>query len=307
MLLISGTHTVSMASGNVAGPGSASITPQTPFEMASITKTVVAAACVRLAGQGKLSLDAGLEELVPDAVAFGYPPKVTLRQLLGHRSGLPDYWADRTPNPFLKAFLAEPSRFWPPTEILRLASGLRREAPGRRFLYADTNYVLAALAIERATGEKLHVALRRLIFQPLGMSHTYMSYREPRRGPAPSHRFEGREDLHAVPRQSADWGGGGLVSTAGDLEKLLRGLADQRLPDLNLREMQDWQSTGKPAISHGLGLYRIQLDDGLGELWGHDGHGNAFAYYWPQRKTTFTGTLNQTENDWWPLVEAALN
>jgi hypothetical protein len=44
-----------------------------------------------------------------------------------------------------------------------------------------------------------------------------------------------------------------------------------------------------------LGLYRVQLEAGLGELWGHDGRGNSFAYYWPKREVTFTGTINQTE------------
>lgn len=298
------------ARGCVAGPGSAAMTPETPFEIASITKMIVATACLRLVDQGRLSLDAPLRTLLPEAVALGFPPELTLRQLLGHRSGLPDYWTARgpagAPNSFLAAFLATPDRLWQPIDILRHAVELRRRPPGRGFLYSDTNYVLAGLILERVTGEPLHEALRLLIFQPLGMKETWMSYREPRRGPAPSHRFEGSEDLDGVKRQSADWGGGGLVSTARDLEKFLRGLASGRLIGPARAAMQEWHSTGAADISHGLGIYRIRLDDGAGELIGHDGHGNAFAYYWPQRGITFTGTLNQTENDWWPLVEAAL-
>ena len=48
-----------------------------------------------------------------------------------------------------------------------------------------------------------------------------------------------------------------------------------------------------------------RIADG-GSLLGHDGHGNAFAYYWPEKDVLFTGTLNQTKADWWPIVEEAI-
>lgn len=298
------------ARGRVAGAGSAAMTVETPFEIASITKTVVAAACLRLVEKGRLELDAPLGKLLPGVA--GFPPGITLRQLLGHRSGLPDYWTARgpggngAPNSFVAEFLAAPDRLWEPTDILRHAAGLRPRAAGRGFLYSDTNYVLAGLVIERATGQPLHEALRALVFEPLGMKATWLSYREARRGLRPSHRFEGAEDLDGVRRQSADWGGGGLVSTAADLDLFLRGLLGGRFLRSTLPDMLAWQPTGTADISHGLGIYRIRLDGGLGDLMGHDGHGNAFAYFWPSRGIAFTGTLNQTENDWWPLVEAAL-
>ena len=108
-----------------------------------------------------------------------------------------------------------------------------------------------------------------------------------------------------MPRQSADWAGGGLISTTRDLERFLRGLATGALfhQPGSLDLMRQAVPVGENDISYGLGLYRVKLADGQGELWGHDGHGNSFAYYWPGRDITFTGTLNQTENDWWPLVE----
>ncbi len=302
------------AAGNVAGPGSAGMRPETPFEVASITKAVTAATVLRLVEAGRLSLDMTLGEALPGEAARGFDGKITLRQLLSHTSGLGHYWTDGARdragnNAFLTAFLAEPGRTWSAERIL----GYAREIPARRagagFRYSDTNYVLLGLIVERVTGKPLQRVYREMVFEPLGMRDTWLTYREGRRGAEVSHRYEGREDLHEVPRQSADWAGGGLVSTARDLEKFLRGLASGRLfkSAETLEVMRRAVPVGEPGISYGLGLYRVKLDAGQGELWGHDGHGNSFAYYWPQRGITFTGTLNQTENDWWPLVEAFIN
>lgn len=299
------------AAGNVAGPGSAPMTPDTPFEVASITKAVTAATTLRLVEEGKLSLDAKLGSLLPASQIRGFNPNITVRQLLSHTSGLQHYWEDGPvdrsgENAFLRAFMADPNHFWTPDDILGYARDIPAKRPGSSFHYSDTNFVLLGLIIERITGKPLHRVYRTMIFDPLGMNDTWLTYRESRRGAVPSHRFEGSDDLNNVPRQSADWAGGGLMSTARDLEKFLRGLASGRLfrKAGTLDVMRESVPVGESGISYGLGLYRVDLGKGLGEVWGHDGHGNSFAYYWPQRDITFTGTLNQTENDWWPLIEA---
>ncbi|MGB0954161.1 MAG: hypothetical protein ACPG31_13145, partial [Planctomycetota bacterium] len=63
--------------------------------------------------------------------------------------------------------------------------------------------------------------------------------------------------------------------------------------------------TGTDGVEYGLGMFRVEFGFGLGEIWGHDGYGNAWMYYWPRFDISFTGTLNQTENDWWLLVLGA--
>lgn len=295
-------------SGNVAGPNSAPIQPDTPFEIASITKAFTATIIMLLAEDGRLSLDDNLSKVLPQrAASFKVDP--TIRQLLSHTSGLPHYWADGPKdregnNAFLRAFLANPDRFWSPHDILTYAQEIPARKPGKAFHYSDTNFVLLGVLIEKVTGKPLADAYREIIFNPLGMKSTWLSYREPRAGIPPSHRFDKNEDLHNIRRQSADWAGGGLISTASDLERFLRGLASGKLfknpktPDL----MLDTVRTGDADVSYGLGLYVIQLDKNLGKLWGHDGNGNSFAYFWPEKGITFTGTLNQVDNDWWPLV-----
>ena len=300
------------AAGSMAGPGSAAMRTDTPFEIASITKMVTAATVLRLVEEGKFTLDSTLADVLPEEVVKGFEREITLRQLLSHTSGLPDYWTDGQRdwfgrNVFRQEFDRWSETMWFPEKILIYARTLPMGSTGR-FHYADTNYVLLGMIVERATGKSLHEVFREMIFDPLGMRDTWMSYREPQRGVDLSHRFEGEDDLHAVLRQSADWAGGGLVSTAADLDRLLRGLADGKLfrKQETMARMLYPISTRKKGVFYGLGVYLVSLGEGRGVLWGHDGHGNSFAYYWPKRGLTITGTLNQTENDWWPLAEAVV-
>ncbi len=299
-------------SGRLDGPGSAAMSGATPFEVASVTKAATAATVMLLVERGMLDLDATLADVLPVALIRGWDPKITIRQLLSHTSGLPDYWTDGRKdragrNAFLRVFLVGSAREWTPVDVLDFARGMPTKPRGGRFHYSDTNYVLLGLVVERATGQPLHEVFRREIFEPLGMTATWMSFRErARRGPV-AHRFEGREDLTVALRQTADWAGGGLISTAEDLERFLRALfSGELISRKSLAEMCQWVPTGEEGIFYGLGLYRVVLDGGRGEWIGHDGHGNAFAYYWPQRGVTVTGTLNQVENDWWPLAEVVV-
>lgn len=296
-------------SGNVAGANSALMQTDTPFEIASITKAVTAATILKLVENGRLSLDAKLSEVLPEKAA-GFKVDPTIRQLMSHTSGLLHYWEDGPKgqdgnNAFLRAFLANPNRYWSSNEILDYAQAIPTKAPGKKFHYSDTNFVLLGVLIEKITGTPLAQAYRELIFNPLGMKSTWLTYHEPRIGLVPSHRFEDDDDLDNVRRQSADWAGGGLVSTAKDLERFLRGLASGKLfkNPRTLDLMLQTVPTGDEDVSYGLGLYVVRLAKNQGTVWGHDGHGNSFAYYWPERGIAFTGTLNQTENDWWPLVD----
>jgi D-alanyl-D-alanine carboxypeptidase len=302
--------------------GGAPMEPGDVFEVASITKTFTAAVVLQMAEEGRLDLDAPLAKLAP-GLADGLlvlrgrdlGPLITPRQLLGHTSGLPDVWNDPapaggSPNPFVRAFEKEPERFWDPGDVLRYARRLAPVgAPGQRYRYSDTGYILLGLLVERLAGKPLHVVMRERILSALRMGDTWMSYREPPAAGIPeAHRYEDQLDLHGQRRQSADWASGGLVSSTRDLTRFARALASGRLfvNPATLDAMRAWHATGAKDVSYGLGLFRVQLDAGLGDLWGHDGHGNAFLYVWPQGGLVFAGTLDQTANDWWPLVGSAI-
>lgn len=288
------------------------------FEIASITKTFTATVILQMHEDknSPVKLWKTLGQLLPPSVVNGllvvgghdYGPEIHVRELLKHTSGLPDYWESQA---FNRAFEADEDRFWFPEELIEYVKDMKPIGkPPARWNYADTNYVLLGMIIEQATGQPLEQVFREQIFDPLGMTETYLSYRElPTSWRRESHRFEYREDLYRKPRQSADWAGGGLVSNVEDLQKFMRALFQGRLfvDASTLDAMKRWQNTGIPGVTYGFGLFRIDLGPALGELWGHDGWGNSFMYYWPQRDIGFTGTLNQVDNDWWPMVEDAID
>ncbi|MBK7860027.1 MAG: beta-lactamase family protein [Archangiaceae bacterium] len=280
----------------------------TPFDIASITKTFTATMTLKLVEQRRLELDTPLRELLPRAMVDGFDEKITVRQLLSHTSGLPDYWADRH---FLQAFDKNTQRRWAPAELLSYTKSKGRVAkPGAKFHYSDTNYVLLGLILERQLGQPLEQIFAKNFFEPLGMTDTFFSHGRSRAvDPAQAHRFEKRDDVFGRPHQSADWAGGGLVSSNRDLQKFFTALSAGRLfdsPKTMKKLLEHAVPTGDEDVSYGLGVFEVDLGK-RGALWGHDGHGNAFAYYWPEKDVLFTGTLNQTENDWWPMVEKAIS
>jgi D-alanyl-D-alanine carboxypeptidase len=308
--------------GRVAYDDPAPMRVDDAFEVASVTKTFLATVVLQLTEDGVISISEPIARLAPDLFDHlltvdgrDCSGEITARQLLSHTAGLPDYWSDPPyvadeENAFLHAFVADPHRRWEPRELVAYARELRPFGrPGERYHYSDTGYVLLGLVVERVTGKPLHEVLRQRILRPLGLNDTFLAYRENAPGARrETARYEGHLDVHDQRRQSADWAGGGLVSTTNDLTRFLISLASGRVlhQPSTLQTMWNWAPTGDKDVDYGLGLFRIRLDAGEGQLWGHDGHGNAFAYYWPERGITFTGTLNQTRNDWWPLVSAAM-
>ena len=290
-----------------------------PFQAASITKMVTAATLMTLVEEGRIELDAGIGRHLPESVTSGlhdleghdYGPAITPRQLLAHTSGVADFFGDGEPGPggslpFVAKMLEDPDKLWDPLEILAWTkANLRpRFAPGGGWHYADTGFVLAGLIVEAVTEMALHTAMRERIFGPLSMDGTYMLSREPARpgleGRPPSSAYAG-DHLYGSHRSvSADWAGGGLVTTAHDLARFIRGFADDRLfrNRATREQMLTWTSTGEPGVDYGLGVRRFVLAElgmpGFGEPWGHTGFLKSFMLYWPERDATICGTLNQS-------------
>ena len=219
-----------------------------PFRAASVTKAVTAATAVRLAAEGRWNLDSPVTPLLPSKVVESLrrleglesvdvlPP----RRLLGHTSGLPDYFFHQR---FQERVGAEPDRMWQAPELIEAAVEARRLdfAPGTDFSYGDTGYVLVGIAIERLLDCALADAYRSLIFAPLAMEATYLEWHESPRGSAVSHHYDGDRDLLPI-NTSFDWAGGGLITTAGDLVRFLRGLFGEALFNERwLAELTTWR------------------------------------------------------------------
>jgi len=138
------------------------ITAFTPFHIASVSKTFTAMATLKLWQDGKLNLD---DELVKYFPAFNYPG-VTIRTLLNHRSGLPNYVH------FMEKLGWDKKKFIQNEDVLSYLISRKAELkdiapPNTRFTYCNTNYALLALLIEKQSGLKFPVYLQHAFFYSL--------------------------------------------------------------------------------------------------------------------------------------------
>ncbi|WP_437756359.1 serine hydrolase domain-containing protein [Sorangium sp. So ce1389] len=271
--------------------------PGSVLRVGSVTKTFVSTVLLQLWTEGALDLDAPLStwvDLVPGGDA------ITLRQLLNHTSGIPDYFE----NPdFLEALFAEPQRVWAPEELV--AYGVAQEpyfAPGTGWRYANTNYILAGLVLEATTGRPAVEELRERLLDPLELGSTFLDASEP----VPveiAHGYFSNEEVTLLDtttryHESQGWTAGSLVSSASDLARFLSALLDGGglLDDAALAEMKTLLPLGHPAYTgYGLGLFERESPVGL--TYGHSGATTGYlasAYHAPARDVTVTVLLNLT-------------
>ncbi len=142
------------------------ITPATPFHLASISKTFTGMTILRLREQGRLSLDAPLQNYFPTLPYYG----VTVRMLLNHRSGLPSYlnFMDSCWNKKQKATNEDVLNFM---IVHKPAITL---PPGKAYQYCNTNFLLLALIIEKITGQPYPQYMKDSVFTPLGLQNTFV-------------------------------------------------------------------------------------------------------------------------------------
>ena len=143
------------------------ITPGSIFEAGSVSKQFTAAAILLLAYDGKLSLDDDVRRWLPEFSASG--PRFTIRQLLHHQAGLRD-WGD------IVELSGWPrgTRSYQMADIVALLARQRAHnfSPGTEYSYSNSNFVIAATIVARASGESFATFTARRIFTPLGMIHT---------------------------------------------------------------------------------------------------------------------------------------
>ena len=144
------------------------VTPQTVFDVGSVTKQFVAASLTMLAQEGKLSLEDNVRRWLPELPEYESP--ITLQHMIYHISGLRDY---------LNLFpLAGRTHYYPISHSQILAMMSRQQAlifpPGERYAYSNTAYMLLAQVVERVSGQTLGEFAKARIFEPLGMSGSLM-------------------------------------------------------------------------------------------------------------------------------------
>lgn len=191
----------------------APLTAASVFETGSLAKQFTAAAMMLLVQDGKLTLDDDIRRHLPEMPDYGNP--ITIRHLLNHTSGLREQWS-------LLALTGNGpgAQVHTMTTILELASrqkGLNFR-PGAEFLYANTNYTLAAIIIERVSGQSLQRFTDQRLFRPLGMSQTRWreDFRTVVRGRAMGYAPDGAGFVANMPFTNV-YGNGGLLTTVADL------------------------------------------------------------------------------------------
>ena len=134
------------------------VTDATMFQSGSMGKQFTSAGVMALIEDGKLELEASVRRYLPEAPASWEP--IRIRHLLNHSAGLPDYTADGF----------DYRRDYTDDDLLRMASALPLEfAPGTRWNYSNTGYVVLGIIMSRVTGMPYHEYLRQRIFTPAGM------------------------------------------------------------------------------------------------------------------------------------------
>ncbi|MCP5165469.1 MAG: beta-lactamase family protein [Pseudomonadales bacterium] len=269
------------------------------FRIASMSKTFTGVLFARLLEQGRISLDDCAADYLPDGVARQIPvvaghkvEDITLRHLLHHRAGFNDF---ATSSEWFAEIAADPGRARRPEEIAAwaLRHGDLVGAPGERFCYSDTGYVLLGIALETLCTREYWRLCREQIFDPLEMNETWLEGYETPRGEL-SHPYivvDGEYIDALQVHGSLDWAAGGHVSRLRDLVRFLRGLSDCRLFDSP--ETLDAFLTGelaRPGYHYAMGINRKRIRGH--HLWGHLGHWGSFMYYCPEQRLSLCGTLN---------------
>ncbi len=234
----------------------------------SVTKTFTAAIVLQLVAEHRVDLDQPIETYLPGLLAGdGIDGRaITVRQILGHRSGLPR--PAESPGTDEYTVAREGRTFTPAQQIALASAHPARFAPGTRFEYTNTNYIVAGMLIEAVTGHRYADELRDRILTPLGMSETYMpaTGETGLRAPHPNGyaTIDGVVTDTTRVEPSALWTSGALVSTGADLNRFYTALLTAAVvPQSLLPQMLDGTDMGYgDGMSYGLGVGYTQLPCG---------------------------------------------
>lgn len=303
LTVLTPTWTWSEAVGTVAGKSEA-LSTRHSFRIASVTKSFTAATVLRLMEMGKIDISAPVTGYISeDSAALlksgGYDPSaITVEQLLSHTSGLYDYAMDDT---YSAKVFADPMHQWTRAEQIKHAMKYGKPVgkPGENYAYSDTGYILLGEIIERLTGQSLATAVRTLLrFQKLGLKDTYWEQLEPKprasTTPFAGNLFEGI-DLTKSNASYDLFGGGGMISTIGDLATFMRALIrgevfDDRRTLATLLMIAPAKRAPGGHDTYGNGVYQFNI--GRMNCMGHGGFWGQAVAYCPSSDITFAWTIN---------------
>lgn len=278
------------------------------YRIASITKTFVATIILQMAEENKLKLNdkaykyLGKNEYVQFEKLHllngrSYSKKITIKDLLSHRSGLADIFSDKQ-DEFFGRLLKAPQKQFSPKSIVEMFYNLELNKtphfkPNKGWHYSDMNYVLLGLIIENLDNKTLAGSIRDRILIPLEMENTYFEfYEKPNKVGKRVHQFIDGLHMNEI-NTSFDWAGGGLVSNNKDLATFIKALfAGKLIKAKSLKKMIKVRYTKSNEDRYGLGIYESKLN---GETYfGHYGFYGSYVGFSPKSNTTLVYNISQS-------------
>jgi D-alanyl-D-alanine carboxypeptidase len=251
------------------------------IRIASATKMFTATVVLQLVGEGKVDLDAPIETYLPGLVrGDGIDGRaITVRQLLQHTSGLPNYTAG------MGEFSQWRHTYAEARDLLDMALKEKASfAPGDGWEYSNTNYIVAGLIVQKVTGRPIGEEITNRVIERAGLRHTYWpgTGDQTIRESHPHGYASGTPGGTVVDATEFDpsWAGaaGQLIARPSDVNRVLTALMDGRL--LKPEQLKQMRTTvaapGLPSgWRYGLGLMEIRLSCG-GVAWGHGGDSEGY-------------------------------
>ncbi|MFI1292266.1 serine hydrolase domain-containing protein [Streptomyces sp. NPDC020792] len=251
------------------------------FRIGSVTKTFSAVVLLQLAAEGRVKLDDPVNRYLPGLLP---DDRITVRHVLGHRSGLYDY-SDEMFARSVSGFEAVRTKVFTYRQLLALSlKHPRTHVPGTAYAYSNTNFVVAGLLIEKLTGHSVRTAYENRIIKPLKLSGTFYVHPSMKIPGRYAHGYltpdEARSPLVDATEQTMSWAqsAGALISSTRDLNTFFSALLGGRLlPPAQLDQMERWIPAGT-AQAYGLGLRRRDLSCGV-SVYGHTGAVQGYYTY----------------------------
>ena len=281
-----------------------------PYFIASTTKLFTTAIILKFRAEGKLRLDDRISKYLDKSILNGlhineeneYSEELTIKHLLAHTSGLPDYFQEKGANgKSLEDEITNGNdQFWTFEQAIERTKTMKPLfAPGtkNKANYSDANFQLLGKIIEAITHKSYAENCNDLIIQPLGLTKTYL-YQDAT-DKTPKTLYYKSNELN-IPKAMTSFGAdGGIVSTSPDMLIFIESFFTGKLfPTSYIEELQEWNKIFFPMKS-GVGIHLFKLPwifnptGAVPYFIGHSGLSGALAYYSPKENLYVVGTVNQ--------------
>lgn len=270
-------------------------TIETKYRIGSISKMFTAVMIFQVIDEGKLSFETPLAGYFPH---LPNAQKITIGEMLDHRSGLHNFTSDSLYNTYMGSHKSD-------AEMIAIFARQKPDfEPDAKAEYSNTNFVLLGYIIEKLTGKTYAEELKKRVTSKIGLANTYYGTKaNPARNEAYSYKYTGQWTQMPETDMSIPGGAGAIVSTPTDLVKFIDALfAGKLISPANLELMKTMKD------NFGMAMIAIPFDDkkGYGHNGGIDGFSSLLAYF-PEDKLAVAYTSNGVRYSTNEVVMGALS